>query len=39
MKNFLEPKLEVIAFEVADIITVSSGEDDPEQGENEGPIL
>lgn len=38
MKKFLEPELKIIAFAVADVIT-ASGSDDPEQGENEGPIL
>ena len=37
MKTFMEPKIEVLAFDVIDIITVSG--EDIEQGENEGPIL
>ncbi len=37
MKKFLEPELKITAFAIADVITVSG--DDPEQGENEGPIL
>ena len=38
MKKFQDPELKINAFTVADIITVS-GDDVPEQGENEGPIL
>lgn len=34
---FTKPEIEVLKFAVADVITESG--DDPEQDENEGPII
>lgn len=38
-KFFEEPIVEVLAFNVEDVVTTSDPLLEPEQGENDGPVL
>lgn len=39
MKKFEAPELEIHAFDIEDVITVSGGIDEGEGGENDLPII